>query len=323
MENNYYYEEFRIVNCKEEGRCLFFYLENGERRKRKELAKPYFFVECSECKKKCSIDYYNGLRHRKYLCTTCNKKGERNKMYGKKHSDASKEKMRNSTLGKYDGEKNPFYGKKHTKKSREAISKKLTGKFLGENGPFYGRHHTEENKKLSSERGKNRFREMSEKDLKKLRKKMSDGQKRIFKEDPETYRKNKQKAAKASQMSLKRYKKNQLEKDIQKKMEEMGIFLEYSVILGYHQYDFGHKEKRILLEIQGDYWHGNPRLYNKKGTKGKRKLNDIQKSNMKNDTVKKDFADKHELKIFYLWECDFRGGDYSILEKIKNEIQTN
>ena len=57
--------------------------------------------------------------------------GESNGMYGKKHSDESKERMRESKKGMYDGEDNPFYGKKHSDETKNKISEKNKGRLKG------------------------------------------------------------------------------------------------------------------------------------------------------------------------------------------------
>ena len=83
--------------------------------------------------------------------------GEKNPMYGKKHSQETKEKMTKAKKGK----KSSFYGKHHKQESKEKISKakqgkprsqetkvKISkarkGKYTGENSPNYGKHHTQE-----------------------------------------------------------------------------------------------------------------------------------------------------------------------------------
>ena len=98
------------------------------------------------------------------------------------------------------------------------------------------------------------------------------------------------------------------------KSKELGLDLEYSVILDYKQFDFGSRKHRILLEVQGDYWHGNPKIYKKT------KLNQTQKNNMKRDKDKIKFAQKHGMKLYHIWESDIRSHNFSILEDIKNEI---
>lgn len=48
--------------------------------------------------------------------------GEDNPFYGKRHTEESKKKMRESTVGVYAGESNPMYGKHHTKETRDKMS---------------------------------------------------------------------------------------------------------------------------------------------------------------------------------------------------------
>jgi len=95
--------------------------------------------------------------------------GEKNPMFGKKHSDESKKKISEERKGKSFGEKNPMFGKEHSIETRQKISKSSFGKKMsietrnkiskrlsGENHPFYGKHHSEEtrNKIGNKNRGK-------------------------------------------------------------------------------------------------------------------------------------------------------------------------
>ena len=74
------------------------------------------------------------------LCRSCsikknhhNVSGKNNPMYGKKHSEISKNKMCNSSPNK-SGKNNPFYGKCHSDESCKLISKNHAD-FKGENHP--------------------------------------------------------------------------------------------------------------------------------------------------------------------------------------------
>ena len=62
-------------------------------------------------------------------------------------------------------------------------------------------------------------------------------------------------------------------------LKEHNIDYDYSPIMGFNdscfQYDFIIHGKRILIEVQGTYWHGDPKRYNEDGSDGKKKLNDI------------------------------------------------
>jgi hypothetical protein len=73
-------------------------------------------------------------------------RGSKNGMFGKTHTDETKNKIREKSIGRKlndfhrnkmsenrMGEKNGFYGKKHTKESIELIRQKKIGKFIGEN----------------------------------------------------------------------------------------------------------------------------------------------------------------------------------------------
>lgn len=57
-------------------------------------------------------------------------------------------------------------------------------------------------------------------------------------------------------------------------------------------------EDLYYIEINGDYWHANPRVYlNKTLTK-------VQENNIKNDSLKKEFILSVGKKLFYVWEMD-------------------
>ena len=56
-------------------------------------------------------------------------------MYGRRHTDATKEKISKAN----SGENHPFFGRKHTPETKQKLSKLMSG----ENHPFFGCHHTE------------------------------------------------------------------------------------------------------------------------------------------------------------------------------------
>lgn len=91
-----------------------------------------------------------------------------------------------------------------------------------------------------------------------------------------------------------------LELRIQSILDSLLIEYTRNRFLGNYNFDFIFKNK-IILEIQGDYWHGNPNKY---------KENDIlfggktAKMIWNKDLKKKEFVEKRGFKIFYLWETD-------------------
>lgn len=81
------------------------------------------YIKLSEAKK--------GENHHFY-----GKRGEGTPMYGKKHTEESKNKMRESSLGQI---------------CSEETRKLLSGKFTGEGNPYYGKTHSNEVRKKMSE----------------------------------------------------------------------------------------------------------------------------------------------------------------------------
>ena len=68
---------------------------------------------------------------------------------GHKHSEKTKEILRQKALGRPSA----FKGKKHTEEAKEKIRlKHINNNNLGEKNPFYGKKHTEETKKIIGEK---------------------------------------------------------------------------------------------------------------------------------------------------------------------------
>ena len=94
--------------------------------------------------------------------------GDKNPNYGGlkeatkiKLSALAKERLKNKN-------NHPLYGKHHSDKTKEKIRKTLTGKYVGENHPFYGRKHSDETKSLIGL--KNKGKTMSNETKKKISK---------------------------------------------------------------------------------------------------------------------------------------------------------
>lgn len=90
-----------------------------------------------------------------------------------------------------------------------------------------------------------------------------------------------------------------------------------------NSYDFRFSNTKIILEIQGDFWHGNPNKY-KDGTllnmpgKGKISVNDLWKK----DEEKRKNALKQGYIVEYLWESDMvKMSDDDIYNNIINFLK--
>jgi|TARA_R110000851_G_scaffold212152_1_gene364811 very-short-patch-repair endonuclease len=88
------------------------------------------------------------------------------------------------------------------------------------------------------------------------------------------------------------------EREFDKLMKEMNIECESQKIIGGSIYDFYLPEYKMLIEIDGDYYHGNPAKYTKD------QLNGMQKKNKLNDKEKDIQAKGFGYKIERVWEHD-------------------
>ena len=309
---NIYINNIKVFSKEKQSHTkVFLCLENGEKIKYGDVKRVE--IECDECNKRNEINVRSDLFKRdEYLCFSCLHKGERNHFKGKHHTRETKERM--SKLKK--GKPSPHKGKKHTGKALENMRAGFKKRDQnGSKNPFYGKHHTNETKKRIVDKRRKTMSKWSTEQKEEHSKKLSNGQKRLMEKDIHTYKKHRTNACRKSHQSQGRYKKNKIEKIVEQKLNEYGLkTFDYSVILGYNQYDFGDKNHKILLEVNGDYWHCNPEIY-------KHPITDTQKMKICRDVEKQKFALEHGYKYFVIWEKQIRNNDFSILKQIKNEIQ--
>jgi very-short-patch-repair endonuclease len=81
-------------------------------------------------------------------------------------------------------------------------------------------------------------------------------------------------------------------------------------------YDIYIPKYRLLIEVDGDYYHGNPNKYTRK------ELNWGQKKNMVNDIKKNRLAKALKYNIIRFWESDINGDIEDVKIKIKEFIST-
>lgn len=77
----------------------------------------------------------------------------------------------------------------------------------------------------------------------------------------------------------------------------------------YREYDFLLLDSNILIEVDGDYWHGNKEVFNE--------LSDFQKSIQEKDRVKEDFAIKNGYQILRFWGKEIKNEKEQVKNKIK------
>lgn len=100
---------------------------------------------------------------------------------------------------------------------------------------------------------------------------------------------------------------------IQSILNDMNISYTANGFLYAYNWDFIFKNK-VIIEVQGDFWHGNPKLYKK---------DDILLNGLTVDMVwKKDYRKKTKVetygyRVYYLWETDINNmDDYELKETL-------
>lgn len=86
-------------------------------------------------------------------------------------------------------------------------------------------------------------------------------------------------------------------------MNELGVEFETQKIIENKIFDFYIPSKNMIIEIDGDYFHGNPLIYESKD------LNKMQLRNMRNDVFKDILAKGRGFQLERVWEYELKN-DY-------------
>lgn len=76
--------------------------------------------------------------------------------------------------------------------------------------------------------------------------------------------------------------------------------------------DFSIPKYKIIIECDGDYWHGNPKIYNKKD------LNQTQKRKIKIDRIKDIYLKKKGWKVLRFFETEINNSVSKCVNKIES-----
>jgi G:T-mismatch repair DNA endonuclease (very short patch repair protein) len=192
------------------------------------------------------------------------------------------------------GVNNPFFGKKHSEKSKKQNSKSRIGKACGKYNAMFKQEHREsvsKSLKIKYESG----------DLDFLKKIQSDN---AFKN---------QANGKLNSPNI-----SSAEKEIKKKLEEIGLIVEAQFNINSLRYDLFIKDKNTLIEYNGDYWHCNPSIY--KSDYLNKKKNLYAHEIWAHDKKKLELAEKKGYKLFIIWEKDFMFNKENEINKIINNL---
>ena len=199
----------------------------------------------------------------------------------------------------------------------ESTKKRQREAQKGEKGSFYGKHHSEETKKKMSERRKkglvwNRGNHLSEEHKKKISEKMKGKNHpnygRRFSEEVRS--KFSRAALLRTQNRLGPWKDTKPELEMKRILERLNIPFEHQFrIKGInHIFDFHILNTNILIEADGDYWHGNSKMF--------KKLNRIQKESKQRDKKINKLAKANNFILLRFWENNILNNK----EIVKKEI---
>ena len=196
----------------------------------------------------------------------------------------------------------------------------------GKGNPMYGQnikdHMTEEAYKLWKQHLSDASTKIWNDPIRSIEvsKNMSNAQKLAKERDPKYYSEIKSRGGKATISNPAFYKKSKPEIAVENWLIKNKIEYTYSPIMGNgkrnFQFDFIIRHKRILIEVNGDYWHGNPRIYNES------ELNYIQQRKRLDDIKKKEFAESKGFILLTIWEYDINNNDFSSLTSLLQSKET-
>lgn len=116
---------------------------------------------------------------------------------------------------------------------------------------------------------------------------------------------------------------SKIHRQIVELLQNMGIevMIEYKIkknTTGYYSYDILIKNTNKIIEVYGDYWHGNPKIYSADDLllkKTNREMTAKQKWEL--DKRKNNFARSTGHRLIVIWEYDIKNN----IEKVKKKIK--
>jgi hypothetical protein len=94
-------------------------------------------------------------------------------------------------------------------------------------------------------------------------------------------------------------------------LKEMGIVTLSEVLVICYTFDVFLPEYNIYIEVDGDFFHSNPKFY------PKGPISKIQKRNAANDKNKNAFCEQYKMKLLRFWEYDIMNNKQQIMENLK------
>lgn len=188
------------------------------------------------------------------------------------------------------GERNHFFNRSHKNSTKIEISKNRKGKSVGIKNSM----NKEENRKKVSKALKEKYDSGKLDYLKKIQ------------------RDNIIKMHVDGKMMTKPVSK--AEKEIREFLEEEKIKVIPQFPIGTLRYDLFIPSINLIIEYNGDYWHCNPRIYEKNYWNSKKEMYAYEL--WRKDKIKKNLAFKNGYKFITIWESDYKKDRNKILRSI-------
>ncbi len=220
--------------------------------------------------------------------------GEKNGMYGKISP--------NRGLNKHNSERIRKMGEKVSINKKKKHERGLLPDISGKNNPMYGID--------TWNKGKNKF---NDKRIAKYGIKISNTKKenwlKLSEEEKDIIRKRMAHIGATCKKS-----KTKIEIITANILDDFNVDYIWGYQDGIFVYDFYLPVYNIVIECNGDYWHGNPIKYNETN------LNDIQRKNIARDKRKITKVKKDKRKMLILWEHDINYDKDKVIKNIKDII---
>jgi len=209
------------------------------------------------------------------------------------------------------------HGQKGKPKPKGFITEKhkeiLRNRLIGKPGLFTNHKHSEKTKQTQRENCINNkpHKGYSQSDFQKFQ--ASKGMLKYYAQGNEPWTKNNKHTPETIKKIFSYRKMNKLEKLVSNIFFENKIEYEFQHVLQYESkckvYDF--KIKNILIEIDGDYYHGGPGC-----VKYYHKVKQIQT----NDLFKNTLAKENGFKLIRIWESEIKSNPNIVIEKLNGSL---
>lgn len=103
-----------------------------------------------------------------------------------------------------------------------------------------------------------------------------------------------------------------VERKMIKILNELNISFKYQFRLKNYSFDFRILDTNILIEVDGDYYHGNPKIYSK--------LNKIQLKQKQKDIKHNEMAKINSYVLLRFWGSDVLKNKEKIIQQLNEKM---